>query len=121
MLLPYVSNYIKNGLMIPKKIKNAFKEMVEEYDDIGLLINNSDTFEKVSPTELESKDRISKNELLNIFKNNGIKISWKQLLGQMKGYGYIWNRKKRNKDKGQGCFENLKYNEETIIDESDEF
>jgi len=121
MLLPYVNNYIKNGLVIPKKIKNAFKEMVEEYDDIGLLINNSDTFEKVSPNELESKDRISKNELLNIFKNNGIKISWKQLLGQMKGYGYIWNRKKRNQDKGQGCFENLKYNEETIIDESDEF
>ncbi len=122
MLLPYVSNYIKNGLVIPKKIKNAFKEMVEEYDDVGLLINNSDTFSKVSPNELESKDRISKNELLNIFKDNGIKISWKKLLGQMKGYGYIWNRKKRNKDKGQGCFENLKYNDENgESDESDEF
>jgi hypothetical protein len=112
MLLPYVSNYIKNGLMIPKKIKNAFKEMVEEYDDVGLLINNSELFEKASPSELDSKDRISKNELLTIFKQNGIKISWN---------GYIWNRKKRNKDKGQGCFENLKYNEETIIDEIDEF
>jgi len=119
MLLPYVSNYIKNGLVIPKKIKNAFKEMVEEYDDIGLLINNSDTFEKVSPSELDCKDRLSKNELLNIFKNNGIKVNWKQLLGQMKGYGYIWNRNQRNQDKGKGCFENLKYNEETI-DESDE-
>jgi len=119
MLLPYVNNYIKNGLLIPKKIKNAFKEMVEEYDDVGLLINNSDTFDKVSPSELDSKDRLSKNELLNIFKNNGIKVTWKQLLGQMKGYGYIWNRKKRNKDKGQGCFENLKYNGE-IIDDSDE-
>lgn len=119
MLLPYVSNYIKNGLIIPKKIKNAFKEMVEEYDDVGLLINNSDTFEKVSPNEIETKDRISKNEILNIFKNNGIKISWKQLLGQMKGYGYIWNRQKRNSQSTKGCFENLKYKGE-IVNEDDE-
>lgn len=88
-LIPYIKNYFKHGLIVPKKISNAFENMIDEYDDLKIWLdkNIEDCDE-----ELEPKQRISKKELLDRLEYAGLKNGWRSILPKMKMMGYEYDR-----------------------------
>jgi phage/plasmid-associated DNA primase len=90
MLLPFVKKYLKNGLHVPKTLKDDFKDMVEQFDTLKLWMN--DNIEICDADEVEPDHRISKTDLLAKVEFGGLRNGWKSILPKMKQLGLRYNR-----------------------------
>jgi len=90
-LLPFYKSYAKNGLLAPLKISNAFEDMVNEFDELKIWLDENikdcDDDEDVKPEE-----QVSKQELLSRVECAGFKNGWKSILPKVKMMGYKYDR-----------------------------
>lgn len=89
LLLPYVIKYYKDGLVIPDEVKNNFKDVVEEYDQLkSTLLNIYDITNDIN-------DRVHIDDLTSLlnFKLN-TKYNRNTIISEMKRIGlqYIKNK-----------------------------
>ena len=122
MLIPYVIEYLKTkNIKTSEKIKNAFKDMVEEYDQLGSFIKSriERTTEKI-----ETDERVGKLRLMDAIHQNGMKYGWRTVLTKMKNMGYGYNKNLKYKHNGkthEGAFNNTSMNDDPeLIQEPDE-
>ena len=103
LLLPYSNQYYNDGLIVPQKINDAFKELCEDNDIMKSFINNN--FEITH----NDKDRLSKDEFVLLYNEcNKTKLSFRQLLSDIKRLDIEYNRNKRHNNV-KGCLIGIKY------------
>jgi hypothetical protein len=103
LLIPYAVNYYKNGLVVPKNIDNAFKDLCEENDMMKLFIKNN--FE----ITYDENDRIGKDDFTNLYnEQNRCKLSFRHLVSDVKRLDIKYNKQKRCNGK-QGCLMGIRY------------
>jgi P4 family phage/plasmid primase-like protien len=103
LLIPYAVKYYNSGLKIPKVISEEFKGICEDNDKMKSFLNDT-----IDITNNDS-DRISKldfSDAYNIYYKT--KLSFSQLLSDIKRHNIDYHRKKRCDGK-QGCLVGIKF------------
>ena len=122
MLCPYAMKYLKNKrLTIPKELRDGFKSAIMEYDTVGTLIK-SKLIECYDDSKMTPHNKVGKKLLTDMINEEGIKISWRNLLSKMKTLGYVYNKALSYKYEGKntrGRFENVIFIEELDDDIDD--
>jgi P4 family phage/plasmid primase-like protien len=114
LLIPYAVKFYKEGLIVPKEINNAFKELCEENDTMKDFINSQ--FEITN----DDSDRIGKDDFVMMYNEKfKLKLRFRQLLSDIKRLGIVYHRQKRCNGK-QGCLVGIKY-KSYYQDDDDEF
>jgi len=90
MLVPYYSMYVHEGLGIPTDLRDAFKNSIQEFDDLGSWLESN--VEKSSSVEIPVERRVSKEELLRKIGYEGMKNGWRSILPRMKALGYEYDK-----------------------------
>lgn len=114
LLIPYANNYYKNGLVVPEKINDAFKELCEENDTMKSFVNNH--FDITH----DEKHRLTKNDFVSLYNEvNKCKVTFRHLLSDIKRLNIEYHRKKRCKGV-QGCLVGIRY-KNFVNDDDDDF
>lgn len=114
LLIPYAVKFYKEGLIVPKEINNAFKELCEENDTMKDFINSQ--FEITN----DDSDRIGKDDFVMMYNEKfKLKLRFRQLLSDIKRLGIVYERQKRCNGK-KGCLVGIKY-KSYYQDDDDEF
>jgi hypothetical protein len=111
VLLPYVSKFFANGLVVPEIAKTNFSSITVEYDDL------SNALEEIC-IKGDDNDKIWKNDLVEQL---GLQMNktliWENILPEMKRLGYTYKKDTRTKSLSgtlscKGCIVGLKWNPE---------
>ena len=90
ILIPFAQKYYSDGLQIPEKIRNNFKELCEENDQIKTFIDSC--FDITN----DEKDRIHKDDFVQLYNSvNKTKLNWTHLMSDVRRIGLIYDRDKR--------------------------
>ena len=85
MLLPYYYQFKTVGLNIPQSLRKAFKNSIQEFDDLGTFLDNK--IKKIKNDD-NVELRVCKKDLLRKIGNLGMKNTWRSILPKMKSLGY---------------------------------
>ncbi len=102
IILPYSKKYYEKGLIISKQIKEDFKNLCNDNDEIKTFID--DNFTRTD----KSSDVVNKNEILEL--KNSLsknKMTWQYILSDLKRLRLDYNKDKM-KDGIKGCVIGLK-------------
>ena len=108
ILLPYAHNYIKSGIDVPSHIRDGFKDMVAENDEMKCFLDNNYLLTG------NDEDRVQKDEFTeyyNIIMKSKIPKKFPFLLSDLKRKGIKYDRIKR-KNNIKGVILGIKLKEE---------
>jgi len=118
ILLPYASDYIKNGLQLSNELTSSFKDLCQDNDKVQDFINGNYTITN------NPKDKIHKDDFLESYRifSNLKFIAWSHLLNDVKRLGLNYQKNLSTKGK-QGCIVGIKIKnseDDTYDDGNDE-